>query len=291
MPQTRREFLQKATAGAAGLAVGAQLATQDTQAAKGGTNMRIGMCDWSMRQRGSVEAMLLAKELGLDGVEVSVAPGVGEPGLRDPAKQKAYLDACKEHGVAVCSLALGSTFNRMPLKSEPKCAIWLVDAIPIIKNMGATNMLLAFFGRGELKMDEKDDIQRVVDVLKECGPRAQQAGVILGLENTLSAEDNMRLLEMVDHPSVRVYYDPKNSAGRGRDVPEEIRTLKDLICQVHVKNGPKLLSEKVDLDFPACAEALKEIGYDGWYVLETSSPNDLVSDTKANIEYVRQTFG
>jgi len=139
--------------------------------------MLIGMCDWNLGKRGDVAAIPLAKQIGLDGVEVSVAPGVGEPGLRDPAKQRAYLDACNEHGVVVCSLALGSTFNRNPLKSEPKCAIWLVDAIPIIKKMGATNMLLAFFGRAEIKMDEKEDVQRIVDVLKECGPRAAEHGV------------------------------------------------------------------------------------------------------------------
>ena len=252
--------------------------------------MRVGMCDWSMGKRTTVEAIALAKQVGLDGVEVSVSPEVGVPGLRDPALQQAYLEACRQQGVAVCSLALGHTFNSIPLKSEPKCAIWLVDSIPIIKKMGATNILLAFFGKGEILMDATEDVQRIVDVLKESAPRAQENGVVLGLENTLSAEDNMRLLDMVGHPSVQVYYDFKNSAGKGRDVLKEIRLLKGRICQVHVKNGRNMLSEKTDVDFPACAEALKEIGYNGWYVLETSSPKDFASDTRANAEYVRKTF-
>ena len=39
------------------------------------------------------------------------------------------------------------------------------------------------------------------------------------------------------------------------------------------------------------AQQFYEIGYRGWYVLETASPtNDIVADTRANIEYVKKTF-
>ena len=39
------------------------------------------------------------------------------------------------------------------------------------------------------------------------------------------------------------------------------------------------------------AQEFYDIGYRGWYVLETGSPSkDLVADTRANIEYVKKTF-
>ena len=45
------------------------------------------------------------------------------------------------------------------------------------------------------------------------------------------------------------------------------------------------------LDWPRLAQEYVDIGYRGWYVLETDSPsNDLIADTRANIEYVRKTF-
>ena len=45
------------------------------------------------------------------------------------------------------------------------------------------------------------------------------------------------------------------------------------------------------LDWPRMAQQFYEIGYRGWYVLETASPtNDIVADTRANIEYVKKTF-
>jgi hypothetical protein len=64
------------------------------------------------------------------------------------------------------------------------------------------------------------------------------------------------------------------------------------IRQVHVKNGDRLLETPGGrLEWPRMAQELYDIGYRGWYVLETSSPtSDVVADTRANIEYVRRTF-
>ena len=45
------------------------------------------------------------------------------------------------------------------------------------------------------------------------------------------------------------------------------------------------------MDWPRMAKEFYDIGYRGWYVLETGSPTkDIVADTRANIEYVKKTF-
>jgi sugar phosphate isomerase/epimerase len=63
------------------------------------------------------------------------------------------------------------------------------------------------------------------------------------------------------------------------------------IHQVHIKNGEKLMRDRDIVDWPRLAGEYRDIGYRGWYVLETDSPSkDLIADTRANIEYVRQTF-
>jgi len=289
MLMTRRQLLKAGIGTAAGLALAAESRRAGAQAAHPTPGVRVGMCDWNLGKTGQVDAISLAQEVGLDGVEVSIDfPGPGQH-LRDEKMQRQYLVAAKSHGVAIPSVALG-ILNGVPLKSEPKAAIWLLDAIGVARRLGAANMLLAFFGSGELRMQDERDIARVVDVLREAAPRAEKARVTLGLENTLSAQDNMAILDRVRSDAVRVYYDLKNSADLGRDVPAEIRMLGNRICQVHVKNGDLLLSQRTNVDFPACAQALRDIGYTGWYILETASPSDFRADTRANIEYVRKTF-
>jgi hypothetical protein len=54
--------------------------------------------------------------------------------------------------------------------------------------------------------------------LKELAPAAEKAGVDLGLEDTISAEDNVRIMERAGSPAVRVYYDVGNSTNNGFDV-------------------------------------------------------------------------
>ncbi|NLN89605.1 MAG: TIM barrel protein [candidate division WS1 bacterium] len=139
-------------------------------------------------------------------------------------------------------------------------------------------------------MADEAAIDHVVEILRREAPWAEDAGVILGLENYLSAEDNLRILERADSDFVRVCYDLRNSADKGYDVPAEIRRLGDRICQVHLKNGGSRHAEHENVDFQACAEALESFGYRRWLVLETASPAGVVEDTRANLEYARETF-
>ena len=62
------------------------------------------------------------------------------------------------------------------------------------------------------------------------------------------------------------------------------------INQVHIKNGPKLMRDTDILDWPRLAQEYHDIGYHGWFVLETDAPTSLIDDTSANIDYVRKTF-
>jgi len=59
---------------------------------------------------------------------------------------------------------------------------------------------------------------------------------------------------------------------------------------VHIKEGPHYLGETGKPDWPAVVDALGEIGYRGWLVIETSSPKDLLDDTRRNLAYVRKVF-
>jgi len=256
------------------------------------------MCDWSIGRR-DVSSFELGKQIGLDGIQVSVGEPPDNLYLRDPKAQKTYLETAKKHGMTIASTAMG-ILNHIPLMSEPRAALWTADTIEITKNLGTRVILLAFFHKGELREENKEDMRRVTEVLIELAPRAEKAGVILGLENYLTAEANLKILEQVKSKAVQVYYDVYNSASKDHDVIREIKLLGPHICQVHIKEGHQLLgtvkgrrrpgSSTTQIDWPAVAAALKEVGYRDWIILETSSPTDVITDTRANLEYVRKVF-
>ena len=91
------------------------------------------------------------------------------------------------------------------------------------RRVGVQVVLLPFFGPGALKTPAEMDY--VGDLLRELGPQAEKAGVVLGLEDTISARDNVRIMERSQSPAVKTYYDVGNSIKQGFDIIEEIRWL------------------------------------------------------------------
>lgn len=247
---------------------------------------KIGACEWSLR-KSDPSCFDVAKEIGLDGVQVDMGRSSNGLHLRKAEVQKAYIEAAKRTGLEVASLAMGE-LNNIPLKSEPCAAIWVLDAISVAQALGVKVILIAQFGNGDLKGDKKG-IDRTVAVLKELAPKAEKAGVILGIENYLSAEENMDIIQRVGSKAVQVYYDVGNSTDKGYDIYKEIRMLKGLICEVHFKDGGHLLG-KGRIDFKKVREALDDIGYSGWAHLECAAPRSLVEDYKEQLSYIRQIF-
>ena len=135
---------------------------------------------------------------------------------------------------------------------------------------------------------------RSVEALRQIVPRAEDAGVALGIENTITAKQNLEIIDQIGSEMVQVYYDVGNSWGNGYDVPAELRMLaKNRICEVHLKDWktPLLGSAEGMVDMGRCAKALADIGYDKWLVLETSGrKGKFFEDTRANVAFVKKTF-
>jgi L-ribulose-5-phosphate 3-epimerase len=255
--------------------------------------VRVGMTDWNLGRRGDITKIALAHEIGLDGIQVSLTfPTDGTPHLREPATQAAFKQAALEHGIQICSLAIGNPGkSRLPLHTSPAAAILLVEAVEVARNLGTTNILLPILGDSHINMANAREVDTFVAMMKEVARYAEDAGVVVALENWISAEDNIRLLDAIGSDFVAVYYDARNIASRVHPPYGEPTRLGRRIHQVHVKNGPRLMREQDILDWPRLAQEFYDIGYRGWYVLESGAPSgDLVADTRANIEYVRNTF-
>ena len=272
----RRSFLEAALAGAAAAPIWARE-----------TGLKIGVTDWNLRQTGRVAAVELAAKLGFDGVQVSLGrqPAGGKLPLADPEIQAQYLAAARQHGIALAGTCL-DILHVDHLKNNPQAQQWVAGGIEITGRLKAEVMLLPFFGKAALTT--REEMNHVADILKELAPAAEKAGVILGLEDTIAAEDNVRIMERAGSPAVKTYYDVGNSAGGGFDVVREIRWLGAArICQMHLKDNPHYLGEG-KIDFPAVMKAIRETGFEGFANLETDCPSKSVeNDMTRNLKYIR----
>jgi len=253
-----------------------------------GSQCRIGITDWNLRLAANLEAIPLAAQLGFDGVQISCGRRlVGDKmPLDNPDVIARCLALSRQHKIPI----FGTCADRLHengLKSDPLAIRWVRDSIRLTRAVGTRVLLLPFFGKWALQT--REEMEYVGDALRELAPEAEKADVILGLENTNSAEDNVRIMDRAHSRNVLVYYDVGNSTRNGFDVVKEIRWLgKDRICQIHLKDNPNYLGEG-SIQFVPIMAAIRDIGYTGYAVLETDSksPATLEGDMRKNLAYIR----
>jgi sugar phosphate isomerase/epimerase len=252
----------------------------------------IGITDWNLRLSANPEAIPLAARLGFDGVQISCGRRLVDDKmpLDNPEVIARCLALSKQHKIPIC----GTCADRLHdngLKSDPFAVRWVRDSIRLTHAVGTRVLLLPFFGKWALQTRQEMDYTG--DALRELAPEAEKADVILGLENTISAEDNGRIMDRARSRNVLVYYDVGNSTGAGFDVLKEIRWLgKDRICQIHLKDNPNYLGQG-KIQFVPIMAAIRETGYSGYLVLETDSKSaaTLDGDMERNLGYMRGVQG
>ena len=252
------------------------------------TQIKFGVCDWTIETSGDPAALETAARLGLNGVQVSLNPKGESLALLDKSFQQTYLAAVKKTGAEIASFCLGE-LNNVPLKSDSRAERWVTEGIEIASAMEIGIILVPFFGKGDLKNDPAGT-EAVVAALKRLAPKAEKAGVTLALESMLSAEDNLRIIAAVGSPAITVYYDVGNSQEAGFDIGREIRLLGGHISQFHAKDYQDLFGQG-SIDFRAVRAAMKEISYGSWLVLEeVKFPLGLEKSILQDLKYLKRTF-
>jgi L-ribulose-5-phosphate 3-epimerase len=281
---SRRSMLGRTSFAAAGLALADSLTPLLASPDK--RRFLLGACDWSIGKMCDPAAFEVAKEIGLDGVQVSFGTAKDETRLRQPAVQEEYRNAAKQAGLQIASLAIAE-LNNIPYKSDPRTVGWVSDSIEVCQALGLKVVLLAFFSNGDLR-DDKAGVDEVVRRLKAVAPKAERAGVVLGIESWLSADQHLAILDRVGSNAVQVYYDVCNSNERGSDIYKEIRQLGKRICEFHAKENSALLGQG-KVDFHKVRDAMDDIGYNGWVQIEGAVPPGapMLESYRANCKFMR----
>ena len=305
---SRRRFLGSVgAAAAAGCLAGSRFSFASESTPKDSTDddsqkpkqrYKIAVCDWMILKRQKLGAFERTKEIGADGVEVDMG-SLGDRetfdnALADPTVRKQFLDKAKELDLEICSLAM-SGFYAQSFAERPTVYRMVQDCIDTMKLMKVKVAFLPLGVRGDL-IQHPELRPAIVERLKKIAPKAEEAGVVIGLETALDAAGDVKLLEDIGSAAVRIYFNFSNALQNGRDLHKELRILgKDRICQIHCTDQDGVwLQDDPKIDVPKVKETLDEMGWSGWLVIERSrsakDARNVVWNFGANTKYLKSIF-
>jgi L-ribulose-5-phosphate 3-epimerase len=132
----------------------------------------------------------------------------------------------------------------------------------------------------------------VIASLEQCLPRAEECGVVLGLENHWglgrTAAGVMRIVESIASPWLRTTLDTGNFLD---DMYPQMERMAPAACLVQAKTyygGGKWYT--LDIDYPRVAEILRKVSYQGFVSLEFEGKDDPADAVPKSLAMLRQAF-
>lgn len=255
--------------------------------------IKFGVCQWIM-DRSGVDALARAAELGFEGIQLGIREDDLE--IRQPALQQAYLQASRETGVEIVGFGINS-MNILPLYNPPdseegrRSHDLLRSALDTALAMGVGLVYCPAFFAAEIRTDGQ--LEQAAATLRGACEYIEGQPVLLASENTLDVTRNLRLMELVDHPSMRVLIDSYNPFLFGHRAASLVRQLpaRYQCNQMHAKDGQDRVMGNATLGSGEChfdefVRALKDVDFDGWLISETdyrSNADELASADLATL--------
>jgi len=291
---SRRQFLARTAAAAAGLAAAPAALAIEPITRKGPAHLKLSICAYSYRQLLTrkekpmtlEEFLERAAELDVDGVELTSYY------FRDTSP--AYLRRLRARafalGLDVSGSAVGNNFclpagpaRDKQLESVKK---WVVNA----ETLGAP--VIRIFAGGKQKDQSDEDAHRLlVEAIEQCCADAGEHGIFLALENhggpTSTAAGTLAIARDVKSPWFGVNLDTGNF--HSADPYAEIAAVAPYAITTHIKVEVSAAGQKAQpADYKRIAKILRDGGYRGYLALEYEAKEDPLTAIPRQIQAIRE---
>jgi len=315
MQPNRRQFL--AATSAATLAAcsrpasAAEAATNESPPESSRRPLRIGVSTysfWRFRDDAklSIERCIdEAARIGFDGVEILHIQMESEDNAAlQKLKRRAFV-----HGLDLMGFSTHQTFVSPDPEVRKKNIDHTLRCIEIAYRLGIPTIRVNTGRWGTSKnFDElmknrgieprlpgytdDDGFGWVIDSLEKCLPKAEECGVILGLENHWglgrTADGVMRIVNAINNPWLQVTLDTGNFLDDTYEQLEKIAPKAVLVQAKTYFGGGTWYT--LDLDYPRINTILRKHGYQGYVSLEFEGQADWQTALPESLALLRKTF-
>ena len=230
-------------------------------------NIRHSVCSWCYPDLSLDELCLLAKDIGLVGIDL-----IGPEGW--PILKKHGLISTMCNGA---ELSLTEGFNHT--EYHPQLIENYSRQIELVAAAGYTNLIC--FSGNRNGMDDETGLQNCVAGLKQILPLAEEKGVVIQMELFNSKVDHpdymcdntawgIELCKRLDSPNFKLLYDIYHMQIEEGDIIRTIRENHRYFGHYHTAGVPGRheIEENQELFYPAIMKAIVETGYEGFVAQE-----------------------
>lgn len=259
---------------------------------------KVGLIDLMLLKRQKPGALQLTKDLGADGLEVDMG-GLGQRESFDntlavDSVRELYLSKIKELNIEICALSMSGFYAQSFAHKETSVKA-VADCITTMKKMGVKIGFLPIGTNSDLT-EHPEARDSVVSRLKQVAKIAEKENVIIAIETSISAADQLKLLKDIGSPAIKISYNFQNAYQRGRDLATELQTLgAKNIAQIHCSNKDSVwLQNDPQVDLAATKKVLDKMKWHGWLIIERSrdakQSRNVKANYGANVAYVKSIF-
>ncbi len=254
--------------------------------------MKYGIRD-GMLKVGLEDTFMAAAEIGFDGVEFCIGAEYADNILWQDGGIDRLKGMAAAAGTEISSLSPGVFSRFHPALPEAELreegVAILTHTIECCQPLDTNQILVPMFPKDMYDWPE-DTWTQLFDGLKALSEVAGKHDVTLNLEATFDADQYVRVVDSVASDHLKVYHDTGNTMMRDQDPAMELRKLgPSRVGMIHAKDTDRQALGDGRVDFQAVDEAMREIGYDGYIVLETPvSEDDPAADNARNLAFVRK---
>ena len=240
------------------------------------------------------EAVILAREMGVEGLQPYVAGGAMCPERLLPSDRRDVLKYVRDNGLVFSALCadFGMHFNTREFNflGIERTKRMMDLALDLDTHIITTHI-------GKVPEDEEcEEYANMVRSIETLGRYGDEIGCVFATETGPESAASLKgVLDKADTKSAKVNLDPANFVMiAGQDPVEAVHILKDHIVHTHAKDGrhrdlgagERPLGQG-SVPFPAYLAALKEVGYDGFLTIERECGEDRAGDIRTAVEFLQ----